>query len=129
MVAHPAPRDAAHGDRPAAGSAAAMLIWRLLGAYLFRRLLSGGRRRDRGYGGWAGRGGYGGRGRGGYGGWGSGGYGGRRRSGGFRFVGPFPTYSTRSRRGSRVSVSGCCLPIPLALTIAAALGARSALRR
>jgi hypothetical protein len=113
-----------------------MLIMRLLRAYLFRRLLAGGRRRPRGYGGWGG-GGYGGRGGRGSGGWGSGGsggwgargYGGRRRSGGFRFVGPFPTYSTRSRRGSRVTVSGCCLPIPLALTIAAALGARSAVRR
>jgi hypothetical protein len=100
-----------------------MIISWLLRAFLFRRLF-GGRRRSRGYGGWGG-GGYGRR---GYGGWRGGGYGGRR-SGGFRFVGPFPTYSTRTRRGSNVSVSGCCLPIPLALAISAALGARAALRR
>jgi hypothetical protein len=119
-----------------------MLITRLLRAWLMRRFLFGGRRRGRGYG-WGGRGsggyGSGGWGSGGYGGWGgagrgSGGWGGRgyagrRRSGRFRFVGPFPTYSTRSRRGSRVTVSGCCLPIPLAMTIAAALGVRAALRR
>jgi hypothetical protein len=54
---------------------------------------------------------------------------GRRRRGGFRFVGPFPAYSTRTRRGSRVTVSGCCLPIPLALTLAAAFGARALARR
>jgi hypothetical protein len=96
------------------GTATAMLIMRLLRAFLLRRFLLGGRRRGRGYGGWGGRG-YG--------------YGGGRRSGGFRFFGPFPTYSTRTRRGSRVTVSGCCLPIPLAMTLAAALGARAALRR
>jgi hypothetical protein len=90
-----------------------MLLMRLLRAFLLRRLLLGGRRRGRGYGGY-GRG-YG--------------YGGRRRSGGFRLLGPFPTYSTRTRRGSRVTVSGCCLPIPLALTVSAALSARAALRR
>jgi hypothetical protein len=95
-----------------------MLFKWLLRSFLLRRLFGGGRQRGRGYGG---RGyGYGGRGYG---------YGGRRRSGGFRFFGPFPTYSTRTRRGSRVTVSGCCLPIPLALTLAAALGARAALRR
>jgi hypothetical protein len=106
-----------------------MLLMRLVRAFLLRRFLLGGRRRGRGYGGWGG--GYGTRGYGGrgYGGWGGRGYGGRRRSGGFRFVGPFPTYSGRTRRGSRVTVSGCCLPIPLGLTIAAALGARAALRR
>jgi hypothetical protein len=99
-----------------------MLLKWLLRAFFFRRLF-GGRQRSRGYGGY---GGYGGR---GYGGRGGRGYGGRRQSGGFRFFGPFPTYSTRTRRGSRVTVSGCCLPIPLALTIAAAAGARAALRR
>jgi hypothetical protein len=95
-----------------------MIFSWLLRAFLFRRLF-GGRRRSRGYGGWGG-GGYGRRGYGGYGG---------RRSGGFRFVGPFPTYSTRTRRGSNVSVSGCCLPIPLALAVSAALAVRAALRR
>ena len=43
------------------------------------------------------------------------GYGrGSRRGGGFSLF-PFPSYSTRTRRGSRVSVGGCCLPIPLGL--------------
>jgi hypothetical protein len=46
-----------------------------------------------------------------------------------RMVGPFPTYSTRTRRGSRVTVSGCCLPIPLALTAGTALGVWGVLRR
>lgn len=33
----------------------------------------------------------------------------------FGFWGPIPYYSTRTRRGSEVSVGGCgcCLPIPL----------------
>lgn len=26
---------------------------------------------------------------------------------------PFPAYSTRTRRGTNVSVGGCCLPIPI----------------
>jgi hypothetical protein len=42
--------------------------------------------------------------------------------------GPFPTFSTRTRRGSRVTVSGCCLPIPLGLVVGGAMAAR-ALRR
>ena len=46
------------------------------------------------------------------------GYGRRRSRSGFGMTGPFPTYSTRTRGGSRVSVSGCCLPIPLALGVA-----------
>lgn len=36
--------------------------------------------------------------------------GGRRP--GFRML-PFPNYSTRTRRGTNVSVGGCCLPIPI----------------
>ena len=36
---------------------------------------------------------------------------GGRRSG-FRML-PFPNYSTRTRRGTNVSVGGCCLPIPI----------------
>jgi hypothetical protein len=44
---------------------------------------------------------------------------GRRRSG-FGMTGPFPSYSTRTRGGSRVSVGGCCLPIPLALALGTA---------
>ena len=49
---------------------------------------------------------------------------GRRPRGRTGFFGPFPYYSGRTRRGSRVTVSGCCLPIPLALALAcaAALG-------
>jgi hypothetical protein len=42
--------------------------------------------------------------------------------------GPFPSYSTRTRRGSRMRVTGCCLPIPLGLVLGAATMAR-ALRR
>jgi hypothetical protein len=83
------------------------MLSRLLSAYLFRRLLAGGGRRRRGapprYA--------------------------RRRGGRVRMVGPFPTYSTRTRRGSRVTVSGCCLPIPLTLAAGAAFGARALLRR
>jgi hypothetical protein len=83
-------------------------VWfvsRLLSAYLFRRLLTGSRRRR------ASPARYG------------------RRRGRMRMVGPFPTYSTRTPRGSRVTVSGCCLPIPLALAAGAGLGARALLRR
>ena len=35
---------------------------------------------------------------------------------------PFPHYSTQTRRGTRVSVGGCCLPIPLGLLTAAVAG-------
>jgi len=94
------------------------LLSRLLGAYLFRRLLTGGGRRRWStppprYQRWSApppR------------------YA-RRRGGRMRMVGPFPTYSTRTRRGSRVTVSGCCLPIPLALTAGTALGVWGVLRR
>lgn len=41
----------------------------------------------------------------------------RGRRSGFGFTGPFPTYSRRTRGGGRVSVGGCCLPIPLALAL------------
>jgi hypothetical protein len=51
----------------------------------------------------------------------------RRGRGGFR--GPFPYYSRRTRGGSRVTVTGCCLPIPLTLTVASALAARTLLKR
>jgi hypothetical protein len=53
--------------------------------------------------------------------------GGSRGRGGFR--GPFPYYSRRTRRGSRVTVTGCCLPIPLALCGVSLLAARVLLRR
>lgn len=94
------------------------LLSRLLGAWLFRRLLTGGRHRrwspppPRYPARWSAPPRYA-----------------RRRGGRVRMVGPFPAYSTRTRRGSRVTVSGCCLPIPLALTAGLALGARSLLRR
>ncbi|MCU1660336.1 MAG: hypothetical protein QOI36_576 [Pseudonocardiales bacterium] len=47
-----------------------------------------------------------------------------RRSGRFGLWGPMPYYSTRTRRGSEVSVGGCgcCLPIPI-LVAAGAFGA------
>ena len=44
-------------------------------------------------------------------------HGGHRRRSGFGMTGPFPTYSRRTRGGGRVSVGGCCLPIPLALAL------------
>jgi len=137
-VAGPAP-----GQTPGVG-----LLGRLLRGYVVSRvlgrLLGGGRRRGphpgpgyggpgyggQGYGGPGyggpgyGRPGYGGQGYGGqgYGGQGYGPAGGRRR-GGFGMSGPFPTYSTRTRRGTRVHVGGCCLPIPLAVLGSTALGA------
>ena len=53
----------------------------------------------------------------------------RRSRGRGGFVGPFPYYSRRTRGGSRVSVSGCCLPIPLGLLVLAGAGARLLVRR
>jgi hypothetical protein len=53
--------------------------------------------------------------------------GGSRGRGGFR--GPFPYYSRRTRGGGRVTVTGCCLPIPLALGAGSLLAARAFLRR
>ena len=35
----------------------------------------------------------------------------------FGFFGPVPYYSRRTRGGGRVSVGGCCLPIPLTLSV------------
>lgn len=52
-----------------------------------------------------------------------------RRRDGFGFVGPFPGYSRTTRRGSRVSVGGCCLPIPLMTVSAASAAAALAHRR
>ena len=45
-----------------------------------------------------------------------------QRRGRFRLA-PIPTYSRTTRRGNRVSVGGCCLPLPigcLTMTLAAA---------
>jgi hypothetical protein len=57
---------------------------------------------------------------------------GRRRHGRSRgrggFRGPFPYYSRRTRGGSRVTVTGCCLPIPLALCAGSLLTACAATR-
>ncbi|MCA1695247.1 MAG: hypothetical protein LC749_11235 [Actinobacteria bacterium] len=46
---------------------------------------------------------------------------GHRPRGRFGFWGPVPYYSTRTRRGSEVSVGGCgcCLPIPLLAVLGA----------
>jgi hypothetical protein len=41
----------------------------------------------------------------------------RRGRGGF--FGPVPHYSTRTRRGTQVSVGGCCLPIPVGFLVGA----------
>ena len=43
----------------------------------------------------------------------------QRRTG---FFGPVPYHSRRTRGGSRVTVGGCCLPIPLGLVAALAAG-------
>jgi hypothetical protein len=53
----------------------------------------------------------------------------RRSRGRGGFFGPFPYYSRRTRGGSRVTVSGCCLPIPLVMVSALAMGARRLIRR
>jgi hypothetical protein len=45
------------------------------------------------------------------------------------FFGPMPYYSGRTRRGTRVQVSGCCLPIPLGMLLAGAVGVRGLTRR
>ena len=59
-------------------------------------------------------------------------YGRRQRArggGGFGMRGPFPTYSRRTRGGGTVSVTGCCLPIPLTFALGAGLAGRAARRR
>jgi hypothetical protein len=43
----------------------------------------------------------------------------RRSASRFGFWGPVPYYSTRTRRGSEVSVGGCCLLVPLLSLIGA----------
>jgi hypothetical protein len=92
------------------------MLPQILRMLLLRRLFGGGRGRHRGYGyGHAPR-------RRGY------GYAPRRR-GGFGMTGPFPTYSRRTRGGGRVSVGGCCLPIPLALALTTAGVGRVLVRR
>jgi len=53
-------------------------------------------------------------------------YGRRGRAG---FFGPMPYYSGRTRRGTRVQVSGCCLPIPFSLAVASVAAARALLTR
>jgi hypothetical protein len=56
------------------------------------------------------------------------GYGMRSRGRG-GFFGPMPYYTRRTRGGSRVTVSGCCLPIPLVMLSGLAVGARALARR
>ena len=52
----------------------------------------------------------------------------QRRSG-FGLFGPVPYYSTRTRRGTRVSVGGCCLPLALGILAVPVAALRLALRR
>jgi len=47
----------------------------------------------------------------------------RRSRGGVRFFGPVPYYSGTTRRGTRVSAGGCCLPLPVMLVSSAAVAA------
>jgi hypothetical protein len=59
-----------------------------------------------------------------------GGYGRRpQRRGGFGMWGPFPSYSTRTRRGTNVRITGCCLPLALALMAAPVVALRVLVRR
>jgi hypothetical protein len=53
----------------------------------------------------------------------------QQRRSGFGFWGPFPSYSRRTRRGTQVRVTGCCLPLALGLTALPAVAAREAWRR
>ena len=93
-----------------------MGLFRILGrAFLINRLMQ--RNRHRGYGRYGG--GYGA----------SGFFGAPRRRGRTGWFGPMPYYSGRTRRGTRVHVSGCCLPIPLGMLGLTALGARALGRR
>lgn len=43
--------------------------------------------------------------------------------------GPLPYYSRTTRGGTRVSVSGCCLPIPLSMLVGAVAAVAGARRR
>ena len=92
------------------------LLRQLTRAYLINRVARGGRHGARGrHGAW--------------------GYGrhprayGRRSRGRGGFWGPVPYYSTRTRGGSRVAVSGCCLPIPLGVIAVLAGAAQLVTRR
>ncbi len=53
----------------------------------------------------------------------------RRGRGRFSFWGPFPSYSRRTRGGGRVRVTGCCLPLALAMAAPPTLAARELWRR
>jgi hypothetical protein len=50
------------------------------------------------------------------------------RSGRAGLFGPIPYYSTRTRRGTSVTVGGCCLPLALGM-LAAPIGAGHLLLR
>jgi hypothetical protein len=50
----------------------------------------------------------------------------------FGLFGPVPHYSTTTRKGTRVSVGGCCLPLPigcLTVVASAAMAAASVAAR
>ncbi len=51
-----------------------------------------------------------------------------RRSG-FGFWGPFPSYSRRTRGGGSVRVTGCCLPLTLAMTAVPVVAGRAVVKR
>ena len=90
-----------------------MSRFRALGrAYVINRLAQRGRRRP--YGRYSGSSGF---------------FGPSRRRGRAGFFGPMPYDSGRTRRGTRVHVSGCCLPIPLGMLLATAFGARGFMQR
>ena len=53
----------------------------------------------------------------------------RQRRSGFGFWGPFPSYTRQTRRGNRVRVTGCCLPLALTMAVGPAAAARAAYKR
>ena len=53
---------------------------------------------------------------------------GHRPGGRFRLL-PLPHYSRRTRSGARVSVGGCCLPIPLMVVATTGLAGVASVRR
>ena len=53
----------------------------------------------------------------------------RRPRGRTGFFGPLPYHTRQTRGGGRVTVGGCCLPIPLGMLLGSLLLARLAMRR
>lgn len=93
------------------------MLQRFLLMSVLKRLFGRNAQPQRGRRGALGRGGYPSRGRGGR---------GQGRAGMF---GPVPYYSTRTRRGTQVSVGGCCLPLTVGMLSVPPLAVRALRRR